>query len=122
VPDNLAYDIRMYAAMVEDLPGYDDWMEVTNLLTWRDAIHDALPDGVALPSTQAALLARADAKLLKRRALIAERFPEVAERTASIPKDHWWWHLDQGPPAQAEAPATGPRGARSCRGVRPGTG
>jgi hypothetical protein len=112
VPDDLARDVRMYAAMVDDLPRYDEWMEVTNLLVWRDAIHDALRAGARLSSPEVARLETADARLAEHRSFIAERSPEVAERTATIPKEYWWWHLDERPSERSTT--DGERGVRTA--------
>ena len=93
-------DIRMYAAMMEDLPLYDYWLEASNALVWRDGIHDALAGGASLTTEERALLEKADVELIKHRDELVRRFPEVFEDRA--PREYWWWHLEKELPEAAK--------------------
>lgn len=102
MPRDLASRIRIYAAMVGNLHLYDDELEITNALVWRDSIQETLDGGAEPKSENLARLEGADQRLVKLRAFIAERFPEVFEDRGA-PSDYWWWHLDEGPQVREEA-------------------
>jgi len=105
VSKNLASDVRTYGAMVDSLHLYDESLEVSNVLVWREGLHEDLRNGASLGPDDRVLLEQADTKLVALRGLIVRRFPEVFEANADIPRKLWWWHLDKGPQVREEAGA-----------------
>jgi hypothetical protein len=97
VPADLVSDIRDYAAMVKDLPSYDEQEEVLNLFIRREVIQDALRAGGTPPAAELRRLATADALLTKHRPRLAKRFPELFEPKPDLPREYWWWYLDEEP-------------------------
>ena len=97
MPRTLASKVRIYAAMVDNLPQCDDELEIFAALSWRDGIHDGLRAGEALDAEHRAELERADDLLIKQRGFIVDRFPDVypPDRGDDVPGERWWWHLDR---------------------------
>ena len=104
----LAADVHTYAAMVRNLRLYDDWMEVTNLLVWRDAIAKDLMGGGLLGADDQSMLRDADDRLLAERSWLLRRFPRAFEDRGAPPAS-WWWHLRQGPDVREQALAAADR-------------
>jgi hypothetical protein len=111
VSRDLRTSIRTYAAMVDSLHLYDESLEVSNVLVWREAIHEVLRGGARLGLDDRVVLEQADAKLLTLGPDLVYRFPEVFEVNGDIPIELWWWHLEKGPqvreyPAAARSSGT----------------
>ena len=87
--------------MVDHLQEYNHWMEVSNLLVWRDGIHDALRAGVGISPDHRLMLAAAEDRLISLWKELVRRFPDVFADRA--PLEYWWWHLDKGPQVREEA-------------------
>jgi len=92
--------------MLDHLPSYDDWLEVTNLLLVRDGIEEAISGG-ALLDEQRARLREADDRLVASRDLLL-RFPEVFE-ARGVPRSLWWWYLHEAPHVRERSAITAPR-------------
>jgi hypothetical protein len=91
--------------MVDALHLYDESLEVSNVLVWREAIHEVLRDGARLGLDDRAVLEQADAKLQTLGPDLVHRFPDVFEVNRDIPRKLWWWHLDKGPQGREHAAA-----------------
>lgn len=105
MPRDLASKVRVFAAMVEHMLEYDEHLDVSAALVWRDSIHNDLKNdlkvGAPAPPDAERLLEEADARLLAMREELVDRFPEVFEDRA--PREHWWWHLEKGPQVREDA-------------------
>jgi len=96
-------NLNLYSIMTNKLPLYDEWMEVENVLIWRDEIHDELEAGASLTDEQLRALKDADDRLLAQRERLVRDFPSAFENTESISPRQWWWHLPEGPDVRDEA-------------------
>jgi hypothetical protein len=97
--------------MVQMLPRYEEWDEALNVLLTRDLIHATLHTGTAPSPDATQSLERGDLALVAARSLLLRRFPEIFESNAAIPRERWWWHLDQGAHVRDAALAAGRRDA-----------
>jgi len=100
---SLARDLDVYAAMAEKMHLYDELAEVENVLIWRDVIQERIAAGERLSDVEERELEHADDLLVAQRDRLVRRFPWVFENSASIPRERWWWHLDEGPQVRDEA-------------------
>ncbi|MGE5618101.1 MAG: hypothetical protein ACM3US_02455 [Sphingomonadaceae bacterium] len=101
--EDLALAFDLYSIMTSKLHLYQDWLEVENILLWRDEIDDALQAGMSLTDEQMATLRKADDLLLAQRDRLVREFPQAFENTEHISARQWWWHLDKGPQVREEA-------------------
>lgn len=97
----LAFDL--YCIMAGKLHLYQDWLEVENVLLWRDEIHEALQAGMSLTIQQMAALREADDLLLAQRDRLVREFPEAFADTEGVSLRQWWWHLPEGQNVRDEA-------------------
>ncbi|MBI2321236.1 MAG: hypothetical protein HYU88_03875 [Chloroflexi bacterium] len=102
VHDELERDVRVYAAAVDKLPLYTEWLEVSTALVHRDAIQEEIAAGKSLSPAAQKLLAEADDRLVANRHVLLKRFPEIFEERGA-PREYWWWHLEKGPQVREEA-------------------
>ncbi|MCM8748137.1 hypothetical protein NET02_03180 [Thermomicrobiaceae bacterium CFH 74404] len=98
MPNGLDFEVRVYAAMAAALMTYEDELEVEGALNWRDAIEERLHAGETPSPETSHLLAEADAALIRASEVLVRRFPDLfhPQRKANIPRQNWWWHLDEG--------------------------
>lgn len=111
MPRSLASKLRVYAAMVDKLAKLDDYLEVYAVFDWRDDIHEDMRAGKVLDPESAKVLEGSDQRLIEQRGRLLQRFPDVfdVDRKARIPREYWWWHLDEGPQVRREALAASER-------------
>ncbi len=100
---DLTKSLDLYAKLTRQIPTFDERSEVENVLIWREAIYEALLAGQKLSETQNEVLAEADDRLVEQAAWITEHFPQVFEHGRRVPRDRWWWHLNEGPQVREEA-------------------
>jgi hypothetical protein len=104
---DLALDL--YETMTRHLLEYQDWLELENVLLWRDTIADGVESGHRLNEEEASALAGADSRLMAARVALLERFPRAFRGQPSEPRPvsrrRWWWRLPEGPHVREEAEA-----------------
>ena len=103
--EELEFDVRMWAAQAPMLSEYDEYLEVSGALVWRDEIQKALDAGEPLSSEYRAMLREADDKLMAQREELVSRFPYVftPDRQEAGPHSYWWWFLNEGPQVREKA-------------------
>ena len=102
--DDLASTVRWYAANAAHLRSFEDQEEVMAMFILRDVIADRLKSQ-ELTSEYQEKLAQADAIVADLRYWLVGTHPDVfhPDRKTTVPHEHWWWYLDEGPQVRAKA-------------------